>query len=178
MGPDRIHPRILKDLADVVTKALLMNFEWESREVPADWKLANVVQAFKKGQKEDPRSYRPVSLTAVPGKVMEKIILGSVEKHLEGNAVTGHSQQGFMRGKSCLSNLISFYDKATYLADQWKPAGVIFLDFSKGFNSVPHRIPLDKMPSTQLDNQVTQWGSNWLTDQAQRVTVKGVTSDW
>ncbi|RMC06260.1 hypothetical protein DUI87_15691 [Hirundo rustica rustica] len=64
----------------------------------------------EKGEKEDFGNYRPVSLTAVPGKVME-IFLGGVEKHPKDIAVTSHSQHYFMRGNSCLSNLISFYGK-------------------------------------------------------------------
>ncbi|KAJ7410928.1 hypothetical protein BTVI_51719 [Pitangus sulphuratus] len=83
MGPDRINLSTLKELADVITKPLLKIFEssWKSGEVQADWKLVNVVPVFKKGKKEDPRNYRPVSLTSVPEKSMEKIILGSIEKH-------------------------------------------------------------------------------------------------
>ncbi|KAJ7410924.1 hypothetical protein BTVI_51705 [Pitangus sulphuratus] len=66
---------------------------------------------FKKAKKEDPGNYRPVSLTSVSGRVMEKIILEDIEKYLEDNTVIGHSQHGFMTGKSCSSNLISFYSK-------------------------------------------------------------------
>ncbi|KAJ7413878.1 RNA-directed DNA polymerase from mobile element jockey-like protein [Pitangus sulphuratus] len=158
---------------------LLMIFEqsWESGEVPPDWKLANIVMIFKKS-KEDPGNYRPVSLTSVPGKVMEKIILGSIEKHLKDNAVIGHSQHGFMRGKFCLSNLVSFYDKVTHLVDQGKPVDAIFLDFSKTFDTVSHRILLDKMSSTQLGKHIMWWVSNRLTVRAQRVIVNGVTPDW
>ncbi|KAJ7411667.1 hypothetical protein BTVI_48805 [Pitangus sulphuratus] len=81
MRLDGIHPRILKELADVIAECLLMIFEqsWEYGEVPDDWKLANIVPIFKKGKKDDPGNYRPVSLTSVPGKVMEKIILGRTE---------------------------------------------------------------------------------------------------
>ncbi|KAJ7426638.1 RNA-directed DNA polymerase from mobile element jockey [Willisornis vidua] len=66
IGPDGIHPQILKELADVITKPLSMIFEcsWESGEVPADWKLANITPHFKEG-KEDPRNYKPVSFTSV-----------------------------------------------------------------------------------------------------------------
>ncbi|KAJ7421576.1 hypothetical protein WISP_41836 [Willisornis vidua] len=71
--------------------------EWsrESREVPADWKPANVLPIFKKG-KEDSGNSRSISLTSVPGKIMEKIILGSIKKQLEDNAVIGHSQHSFV----------------------------------------------------------------------------------
>ncbi|KAJ7402309.1 rna-directed dna polymerase from mobile element jockey-like [Pitangus sulphuratus] len=120
MGPDGIHPRILKELADFNAKTLSMIFEQlvESREVPADWKLANIVSIFKKGNKEDPRNYRPVSVTSVPGKVMEKIILAGIEKHLKDNTGIDCSQHRFMRGKHCLPNLISFCGKETHLVDQ------------------------------------------------------------
>ncbi|KAJ7405699.1 Receptor-type tyrosine-protein phosphatase R [Willisornis vidua] len=72
---------------------------------------SHLLQTEFMNKKEDPRNYRPVSLASVPGRVMEKIILGNIEKYLIDNTVTGHSQYSFMRGKSCLSNLISFYEK-------------------------------------------------------------------
>ncbi|KAJ7411531.1 hypothetical protein WISP_102360 [Willisornis vidua] len=111
---------------------------------------------------------------------MEKIILGSIEKHLKDNADFSHSQHGFMRGKSCLSNLISFYDKVTHPVDQGKPVvkDVIFLDFSKAFDTVSHRILLDKMSSIQLDKYTMGWVSNWLMDRAQKVIVNEGTSNW
>ena len=70
--------------------------------------------------REDSGNYRPVSLTSVPEKIREKIILGTVERHLKNNAVIRHSQHGFTKGKSCLTNLISFYDKVTRLVDEGK----------------------------------------------------------
>ncbi|KAJ7425651.1 hypothetical protein WISP_22642 [Willisornis vidua] len=79
----------------------------------ADCKLANVVPVFK-SKKENSRNHRPASPTSTPGKVMEKIILQSIEKHLKGNRVIVHSQHSFMQAKSCLSNLNSFYGKLTH----------------------------------------------------------------
>ena len=83
MGPDGIHPRVLKELADVIARPLSMIFQcsWESGEVLVDWKLTNVVPIFKKGNRENPGEYRPVSLTSVPGKIMEKLFLGVTEKN-------------------------------------------------------------------------------------------------
>ncbi|KAJ7426177.1 RNA-directed DNA polymerase from mobile element jockey [Willisornis vidua] len=89
-GDDGTHPRILKELADVIVKPFSVIFEqsWESGEVSAKWKLMNGVPIFKKSKKEDPGNYRHVSFTSVSGKVMEKIILGVIEKQLKENAVT------------------------------------------------------------------------------------------
>lgn len=66
-------------------------------EVPADWKLVSIVLIFKIGIKEDSRNYRLINLSSVSDKVMEKIFLGGIEKHLKDNTVSGHSQYGFMK---------------------------------------------------------------------------------
>ncbi|KAK4825377.1 hypothetical protein QYF61_027143 [Mycteria americana] len=122
VGPDQIHPRVLKELADVLTKPLSIIYQqsWLTGEVPVDWRLANVTPSYKKGQKEDPGNYRPVSLTSVPGKLMEQIILSAITRHVEDNQGIRPSQHGFRKGRSCLTNLISFYDKVTRLVDEGK----------------------------------------------------------
>ena len=103
MGPDGIHAKVLKELADVMVGPLSIIYQksWRSREVPADRKLANVIPIYKKSLREDPGNYRPGSLTSVPGEIMEKIILVATERHLKHNAVIRQSQHGFTKGKSC-----------------------------------------------------------------------------
>ncbi|KAK4828602.1 hypothetical protein QYF61_000054 [Mycteria americana] len=142
------------------------------------WKLANIIPIYKKGMREDPGNYRPVSLTSVPGKIMEKIILDAIERHLKNNAIIRHSQHGFTKGKSCLANLISFYDKVTCLVGDGKAVDVIFLDFSKAFDTVPHSILLDNLSNCGMSRFTVRWVKNWLSGRAQRVVVNGATSGW
>ncbi|GAB0208743.1 mitochondrial enolase superfamily member 1 [Grus japonensis] len=122
MRPDGIHPRVLRELAEVLTKPLSIIYQqsWLTGEVPVDWRLANVTPIHKKGRKEDPGNYRPVRMTLVPGKVMEQIILSAIMQHIQDNQVIRPSQHGFIKGRSSLTNLISFYDKVTHLVDEGK----------------------------------------------------------
>ncbi|GAB0179539.1 mitochondrial enolase superfamily member 1 [Grus japonensis] len=131
---------------------------------------------YKKGRKEDLGNYRPVSLTSVPGKVMEQIILSAITWHIQDNQVIRPGQHGFMKGRSCLTNLISFYDKMTHLVDEGKAVGIVYLDFSKAFDTVSHSILLEKLAAHGLDGHMLCWVKNYLDCWAQRVGANGVKS--
>ncbi|CAM5148805.1 unnamed protein product [Eretmochelys imbricata] len=180
MGPDALHPRVLKELADVIAEplAIILENSWRSGEVPDNWKKANVVPIFKKGKEEDPGNYRPVSLTSVHGKIMKQVLKESILKHLEERKVIRNSQHGFIKGKSCLTNLIAFYDEITGSVDEGKAVDVAFLDFSKAFDIVSHSILARKLKKYGLDEWTIRWTESWLNCQAQRVVINGSMSSW
>ena len=88
------------------------------------------------------------------------------------------SQHAFMKSRSRLTNLISFYDLVTHLVDEGKAVDVVYLDFSKAFGTVSHSILLQKLAARDLDRYTLSWVRNWLEGQAQRVVVNGVKSSW
>ncbi|PKU31364.1 rna-directed dna polymerase from mobile element jockey-like [Limosa lapponica baueri] len=164
IGPDGTHPRVLREQAEVLTKPLSIIYQqpWLTRGVPVDWRLANVTPIYKKGRKEDPGNYRPVNLTSGLEKVMEQITLSAITQHVWHNQVIRPSQHRFIKLKSCLTELISFYDKATHLVDKEKAVDVVYLDFSTVFDTISSSILLEKLAAHGLDGCTLRWVKNWL----------------
>ena len=117
---------------------------------------------FQKGWKDDPGSYRPVRLTSVPGKVMERIISGAVTDQLKVNQGIRPSQHGFMNARSCLTSLILFCDKVTRLADESRAVDVVYLDFSKVFDTIPHSNLVEELAAHGLDGRTLRWVKHWM----------------
>ena len=152
-GPDQIGSSFLLEVHEVIAEPLcyIFNKSLCDGEVPRDWKVANVTPIFKKGNKSDPGNFRPISLTSQICKVLESIIKEKIVNHLDTYSLIHESQHGFTKGKSCLTILLSFLEDITKSVDDGKPVDVIYLDFSKAFDKVPHqRLILKNLNLTAL----------------------------
>ena len=146
-GPDGIHPAIVQPLADVITGPITLLFQESIRlgMVPDDWRRATVVAIHKKGSRNKVENYRPVSLTSILCKCLERIIRKQVCTYLISNKLLAPAQHGFVQRRSCLTNLLAFLDEVTNRLDNGRTVEVCYLDFQKAFDSVSHRLLDRKM---------------------------------
>jgi ribonucleases P/MRP protein subunit RPP40 len=178
-GPDGIHPRLLKEACFELALPLTIIFRrsLEENVVPTDSKSAVVTPIFKKGIRTDPGNYRPVSLTSVPCKLLEAIIEEEICKHLDENGLIGASQHGFMKGRSCATNIIEFMEVITKAYDAGDPVDIFYLDFSKAFDTVPKELLLVKLQAKGIGGKLNDWLRNWLSDRIQIVRVREAKSE-
>ena len=110
-GPDDIHPLMLVELNDSISAPLAMIFNktMSTGKIPNDWKMAFVTAIYKKGPKNRPENYRPISLTSIICKLMETLIKDAVMKHVIENDLLSKCQHGFVPGRSTTTQLLSIY---------------------------------------------------------------------
>ena len=141
-GVDGIHPHILKELSDSISYALSLIFQHciQSGIIPQQWKDASIAPIFKKGDRSLARNCRPVSLTSVICKVLERIIVIQISEHLKTNSLlTCPAQNGFKAGHSTVANLLEAINVWTETRMHRNPLDVIYLDYAKAFDTVPHQ---------------------------------------
>ena len=179
-GPDQAHPRILKETAYQISTPLsiIYNQSLATETCPPQWKEANVTPIFKKGKKDTPGNYRPISLTSVIGKLMEGTLTDKIVEYLERNNLIGNSQHGFRHRRSCLTNLLSFFKNIIEVHDSKSPQDIIYLDFQKAFDKVPHKRLLNKLHNIGIRGKVNKWIESWLSERKQRVVLNGSCSKW
>ena len=177
-GPDNISPRVLKELSSSIAPILTMIFRssLNTGYVPQDWRNANVAPIFKKGQHYDPANYRPVSLTCIPCKILEHIIVSTLMSHLENNNILRTEQHGFRKFRSCETQLINFTEELFDTIEKGNQADVIIMDFAKAFDRVNHSLLIHKLHHYGVRGEVNTWIKAFLTDRQQSVVVNGAAS--
>ena len=174
-GPDNIHPKLLYELRDVIYKPLTIIFRksLESGKVPQKWKEANITAIFKKGEKSKPGNYRPVSLTSILCKLMEKLIRSRIVDYMQKNNLISNKQFGFVGGRSTALQLTQVLGDWTKILDEGGEIDVIYMDFMKAFDTVPHQRLIEKMKSYGLSPEILNWVNSFLSNRKQMVCVNG-----
>ena len=172
-GPDKMYPRVLKELHKelAIPFTHLFKLSLEEGVLPSDWKHAEVAAIFKKGIKTDPGNYRPVSLTSVICKVLESFIRDTIQIHMEQNKLYSTCQHGFRKKRSCTSQLLEVMEDFSGFLDGKETFDVIYLDFKKAFDSVPHERLLLKLEGYGITGSILKWIRSFLEGRTQQVKI-------
>lgn len=179
-GPDGIHSKVVVEAQEQLVKPLTLIFNKSLREgvVPRSWKEAEVVPIFKKGKRNNPGNYRPVSLTSVCGKILEKIVRKEMIDHLDRNGIITEKQHGFVQGRSCQTQLLTVVEDWSQWMEERKPFDCVYMDYRKAFDSVPHMRLLKKVESCGIVGDIQRWIASFLIGRRQRVRVGEELSGW
>ena len=179
-GPDNIPGRLLKEGAPWIAEPLarLFNMSMSSGQLPREWTRGNVTPIFKKGSKHIPSNYRPVSLTSLVVKIMERLIHQELSKYLHDHHKLSPTQHGFRSRHSCQTQLLESVYQWAKVLDQRSSVHVIFLDFSKAFDTVSHKKLCLKLEHIGIRGNILKWIKAFLANRQQRVCVDGYSSEW
>ena len=177
-GTDNIYGIVLKKCAEALAKPLSIMFKlvYNTGIIPTEWKLANLVPVFKKDDKENVENYRPISLTCICGKVMERIMYD--ELYCRTINLIDNRPHGFLRNKSCATNMNTLVESISTTLMENLPTDIIYFDFAKAFDTVDHDLILNKLRfQYHIDGRMLKFFKNYLSNRGQRVVLDNCNSD-
>ena len=133
---------------------------------------------FKKGNRKNAGNYRPVSLTSIICKCMEQYVKDHIVNHMIRNKLFSTQQFGFIKGRSTVLQLFNVIDSWTKALDRGESVDVVYLDFMKAFDTVPHKRLIGKLKSYGIEYYTLRWIQAFLSDRVQQVNVNGTNSEW
>ena len=174
-GPDKMPTKIVKDVGYLVSKPLLMIFNSSlEKGVFADvWKLARVTPIFKSGSKKDVNNYRPISVISIFSKMLERIVHDQIFTFLLENNVITKNQLAFRKRYSTITSLIRCADHWYENIDNKKLNLAIFCDLTKTFDTVDHKILVEKLRRYSMRDTVRNWFQSYLDPRTQFCAAKG-----
>ena len=178
-GHDKWHPFFLRSIAEAICIPLSILYRKSLKEgAHESWKKAIIAAIFKKGKKTDPGNYRPVSLTSVISKMMESIVRDALVTHLMKNNLITDNQHGFVPDRNCITQLLICMEEWSKMIEEGDCFDVIYTDFSKAFDSVPHERLFLKLESLGVKGDILNWIKSFLRGRTQCVNVDGAHSSW
>jgi hypothetical protein len=172
-GPDGLHPRILKECAHTLSLPLtfLLNASLKAGSIPRTWSQAIVCPIYKGGDRHQASNYRPISLTSIPCKILEKLVKRNILTQLSSVNFFSPAQHGFLPARSCLSNMLPFLDQISYAADQGHASHCIFFDITKAFDKIPHDLLTSSLIESGVPGPLLAWILSFLNRRSFQVRV-------
>ena len=178
-GPDNFPPLLFKKLKHCLSKplAVLFNQLLSVGHVPYDWLKAIIVPVFKKGVAGQLCNYRPISLTCVPSKILERVLVQAIHAHLCNNNILHSSQHGFCKGRSTTTNLLECFNDWTMTILSKEQHVVVYVDFSKAFDVVSHPKLFARLYSYGIRDTLLNWLIKFFTGRMHCTKVGTAMSD-
>ena len=179
-GVDGISPKILKETVEQICTPLAHVFNMSLQEgiVPLELKEANIIPLFKKRSRNKSVNYRPVSLMSAICKLLETIIRDHMMDFLIKYKLVKPFSAWVPKSKIMCNKFVIFFEEITKWVNDGSPIDIIYLDFQKQFDKVPHQRLIIKLKSHGIGNSIINWIEQWLTDRRQRVVVDVEVSSW
>lgn len=173
-GLDLIPPKLVKICAKHLTSPLtyIINLSIESSTVPTNMKTAKVLPIYKnKGSKLSCNNYRPISILPIYSKIFEKVINWQLQNHLNLNNIISKSQYGFQKNKGTRDALIDFANQSLSALNNSNIILGIFIDFSKAFDTINHRILLNKLETYYFSSDTIKFFKSYLSNRTQQIAL-------
>ena len=145
--------------------------------VPHNWLKAIIVPVFKKGVAGQLSDYRPISLTCVPNKILERVLVRAIHAHLCNNNILHSSQHGFCKGRSTTTNLLESFNDWTMTILSKEQHVVVYVDFSKAFDVVSHPKLFARLYSYGIRATLLNWLIKFFTERMHCTKVGTAVSD-
>ena len=149
-----------------------------THRIPEQWKQAAISAIYKKGNTKLACNYRPISLTRVACKCMEELIRTHIIHYMKNNKLFSRKQYGFISGRSTTLQLLNVMKEWTHALDLGKSIDIIYMDFKKAFDKVPRQRLIYKIRALGINEEITLWIKDYLTDRTQKVVINGKRSEW
>ena len=182
-GCDTISNSLVKNLAVEIVQPLvhIFNLSLTNGIVPREMKVAKVVPIFKKGDPKLLTNYRPISLLTSFSKILEKLIYVRTVKFLNSSKIFSNFQFGFREKHTTTHAILHFINKVSHAMDNHMHTLMhtlgIFLDYSKAFDTVDHKILLCKLSHYGVRGAALDWFRSYLADRQQFVSIYGFDSE-
>ena len=177
-GWDLMTNHLLKQLAYILNPVLtkIVNLSILQGKYPDSFKTTRVIPLYKAGSKQEVKNYRPISLSPILSKVLERIVCGQTRKYLEKEKIIPDTQYGFRPGHQINHLLQNLVNEVMANKNKKLKSAAIFLDFSKAFDTLSYRILLGKMKLLGFGHSAMSWYGDYLSNRFQYTEINGVLS--
>ena len=179
-GPACLDPSVVKQTAEPLAPILsyIFNISMGSGRVPDQLKIAKVLPIFKADDNRKFSNYRPISILPIFSKILERVVYVRLMKYLTKHNILSNNQFGFRKNHSTFMAVLDLIDNLSKSIDEKEFSVGVFIDLSKAFDTVNHKILIEKLSHYGIRRIPLLWFSDYLSNRKQFIKFNDVLSDY